>query len=78
VTAKTEATRVRYIYLGDRLTDPRFVGQPCDPVHDARGKCVVRGGKALVVFSWGERVVVLRRRLRLESKLQRLLTATKT
>ena len=56
---------MRYVYLGALLTDPRFVGQPCDPVRDTRGKCVVGRSKALVVFSWGEQVVVLRRRLRL-------------
>lgn len=31
----------RYTYLGDRLTDPRWVGQPCDPVRRADGSLVV-------------------------------------
>lgn len=22
---------MRYTYLGDRMTDPRWIGQPCDP-----------------------------------------------
>jgi hypothetical protein len=61
---------MRYIYLGDRLTDPRFIGAACEPVYNTRGKCIVGAGKALVIFSWGEKVVVLRRRLRLASKWQ--------
>jgi hypothetical protein len=62
--------RPRYLYLGDRFTDRRLVGQPCNPVRNARGKCVAARGKALVVFPWGEVVVVLRRRLRLTSKVK--------
>lgn len=64
---------MRYVYLGDRMTDPRLVGQPCDPVSRTTGKrevCVVGSGKGtprnqLVKFSTGELVVVLGRRLRL-------------
>lgn len=40
----------RYVYLGDRLTDPRLVGQPCDPVFRTTGKrevCVVGSGKGV-------------------------------
>ena len=61
---------MRYVYLGDRLTDPRFVGQPCDPVYraDRQPVTVIRGTRPrnqLVVFADGEQVVVPGRRLRL-------------
>lgn len=56
---------MRYVYLGDKLTDDRFRNQPCDPIRRADGRCVVGKGKALVRFQSGEWVVVLRRRLRL-------------
>lgn len=57
----------RYVYLGDKLTDPRLVGQPCDPVLRADGTCLVsqKPRNQLVVFTTGEQVVVLGRRLRL-------------
>ena len=59
----------RYIYLGDRFTDRSLVGVPCDPVRRADGKCVVgRNSTQLVRFCDGSEVVVLRRRLRLQSK----------
>lgn len=61
---------MRYIYLGDRLTDPMYVGQPCDPVmrRDRTPVTVIRGTRPrnqLVVFANGTEVVVLGRRLRL-------------
>jgi len=56
---------MRYIYLGDKLTDPKWKGQPCDPVRRTDGKCIVsRLGTQLVEFEGGKRCVVLRRRLR--------------
>jgi hypothetical protein len=58
---------VRYVYLGDKLTDPALVGRACDPVRRADGKCIVgrRTASALVVFEREtEPRVVLRRRLR--------------
>ena len=57
----------RYTYLGDRLTDPRWVGQPCDPIRRSDGKCIVgrRPRNQLVKFSSGDELVVLARRLRL-------------
>lgn len=56
---------MRYVYLGDRLTDPALVGQPCDPVRRARdGKCIRGRGNQLVVFADGVERVVLARRLR--------------
>jgi hypothetical protein len=63
---------VRYVYLGDRLTDPRWVGQPCDPVLRASGErmTVIRGNRPrnqLVRFADGSLVVVLGRRLRVTS-----------
>jgi hypothetical protein len=68
--ARAEGIVSRYVYLGDRFTDPRLVDQPCDPVHRADGRVIVGTGKGtprnqLVRFSTGELVVVLGRRLRL-------------
>lgn len=56
---------MRYVYLGDRLTDPALVRRACDPVRRSDGKCIVGGSKQLVRFE-GEDAprVVLRRRLR--------------
>ena len=63
---------MRYTYLGDSLTADHLRGMQCDPVRRADGKCVV--GKhlatALVVDANGTRHNVLRRRLRLNSKLE--------
>jgi hypothetical protein len=59
---------MRYVYLGTRETDPVLKGQPCEPVRDARGKCVVGGGKQLVTFAHRGMVVVVRRRLRLVAR----------
>lgn len=57
---------MRYLYLGDRLTDPALRNQACDPVRRVDGKCIVsRLGTQLVRFADGREVVVLRRRLRL-------------
>lgn len=62
--------RYRYIYLGDRLTDPRYAGQPCEPVRRRDGKVIVgrAGGprNQLVRFAHGDLVVVLARRLRVQ------------
>lgn len=60
----------RYTYLGDKLTDERLTGLQCDPVRDARGKCIIsqKMATALVEDEQGNRHVVLRRRLRLNSK----------
>jgi len=55
---------VTYTYLGDRLTDPRHRGQPCEAVRNSQGTCVRgRNGNMLVRFG-GERCVVVGRRLR--------------
>lgn len=60
----------RYIYLGDKFTRDDLVGASCDPVRRADGKCIVgRNAVQLVRFETGEEHVVLRRRLRLRSKL---------
>ena len=56
---------MRYVYRGDRLTDPALVGQPCEPVRRADGRCVVGRSKQLVRFADGRAVVALRRRLAL-------------
>ncbi len=57
---------MRYVYLGDRLTDPILVNQFCDPVRRPDGKCIVstRMATALVQFEDGSERVVARRRLR--------------
>lgn len=64
---------MRYTYLGDRLTDDRLVGLQCDPVRRSDGKCIVsvKMATALVVDERGQRHVVLRRRLRLNTALHR-------
>jgi hypothetical protein len=60
---------MRYIYLGDRLTDAALKGRGCDPVRRSDGKCVVGRSKQLVEFDEGKHVVVLRRRLRVHDAL---------
>lgn len=70
----SDTRQFRYCYLGDRLTDPRLVGQPCDPVRRRDGKVIVGTGQGvprnqLVVFADGSQVVVLGRRLRLADKV---------
>lgn len=55
---------MRYVYLGDRLTDPALVGQACEPVRRPDGKCICGRSAQLVRFADGLARVVLRRRLR--------------
>jgi hypothetical protein len=60
---------MKYIYLGDRLTDPALRGMPCDPVLNAAGKCIRgRNGSMLVAGSDGRRWVVIGRLLRKQNK----------
>ena len=61
---------MRYTYLGDRMTRDDLRGVPCDPVRRRDGKCVVstQRATALVQLATGERVVVARRRLRLNER----------
>ena len=56
---------MRYIYLGDKLSDEKLRGMQCDPVKNAREKCVVgrKMATALVIDEHGQKQVVLRRRL---------------
>lgn len=58
----------RYTYLGDRFTDDRWRGQPCDPVRRTDGKCIVGRSNGLVRFPCGTEVIVNRRMLRLNDK----------
>jgi hypothetical protein len=60
----------RYIYLGDRLTDPLLVGMQCDPVRRPDGKCIVgqKPRNQLVIDAAGRRYVVLARRLKLNER----------
>lgn len=58
---------MKYLYRGDRHTDPALKGKSCDPVLCAKtGKCI-RGKNAnmLVRFECGTVVVVNARQLRL-------------
>jgi hypothetical protein len=55
---------VRYVYLGDGVTDPARSGAACDPVRRRDGTCLVAVSKQLVQFASGRIVVVLRRWLR--------------
>jgi hypothetical protein len=64
---------MRYVYLGDKMTDPALIGRPCDPVRRADGKVIVGSGTGvprnqLVRFADGREVVVLGRRLRLSEE----------
>ena len=58
---------MKFVYLGDKLTDPRLVDQECDPVLRADGQPAATPKRTLqlVRFADGELVVVLGRRLRL-------------
>jgi hypothetical protein len=54
-----------YIYLGDRMTDPKYKKQTCDAVRRPDGKCIRgRNGNMLVKFADGDVVNVLGRLLR--------------
>jgi hypothetical protein len=56
---------MEYTYLGDRLTAPRFKGQPCRAVRRKDGKCIRgKNGSMLVMFAGGETAVVIGRLLR--------------
>jgi len=63
---------MRYTYLGNVWTRENLIGLQCDPVRRLDGKCVVsvKMATALVEDEHGKRYVVLRRRLRLNSKLK--------
>lgn len=62
---------MRYTYLGDGMTAPELIGMQSDPVRRADGRCIVsqKMATALVIDAQGRKYVVLRRRLRLNSKL---------
>jgi hypothetical protein len=63
---------MRYIYLGDAMTDPSLINIECNPVLRPDGKCIVsvKMATALVQDATGQRYVVKRRRLRLKAKLE--------
>ena len=63
---------MRYTYLGNAQTDPTLCNLQCDPVRRADGKCIVgvKMATALVIDAQGRKHVVLRRRLRLNAKVQ--------
>lgn len=64
---------MRYTYLGDKWTRDELAGLQCNPVRRADGKCIVsiKMATALVIDEHGNKHVVLRRRLRLNSKLRK-------
>jgi len=70
-SARRAPMAAKYVYLGAKGTDPKWVGQPCNPVLRPDGKCIVgrQGGprNQLVRFNCGTEVVVSARRLRLTS-----------
>lgn len=54
-----------YMYLGDRSTDPKYKGQPCNAVRRPDGKCIRgRNGNMLVEFEDGLKSVIVARLLR--------------
>ena len=56
----------KYIYLGDRLTDPKLKKASCKAVRRNDGKCIRgRNGNMLMDFD-NKKVVVIGRRLRKE------------
>lgn len=63
---------MRYTFLGDRQTRSDLINMQCDPVQRHDGKCIIstKMATALVVDADGNRHVVPRRRLRLNSKLK--------
>lgn len=65
---------MRYTYIGDKMTRADLIGLQCDPVRRADGKCIVsvKMASALVIDERGNQHNVMRRRLRLNSKLARL------
>ena len=72
---KNEATIsgkiMRYKYVGKDYRHHPKNGFYCDPVKDSRGKCIVGTfGSQLVKFEDGTTQVVVRRALRLVSKLK--------
>lgn len=63
---------MRYTFIGNKITDDSYRGMQCDPVRRPDGKCIVniKMASALVVDGRGDRHVVPRRFLRLNSKLK--------
>lgn len=59
---------MKYIYLGDRMTDPKWKGAACDPVLRADGKCITGRSVMLVRFKDGLPRVVIRRLLRKQKR----------
>jgi hypothetical protein len=56
----------KYIYLGDRFTDPKLKKASCTAVQRNDGKCI-RGRNGNMLMQFGQRkVVVIGRRLRIE------------
>lgn len=55
----------RYVYRGDKLTDPALKGRTCEAVTRPDGKCIRgKNGNMLVRFVDGPVCVVLGRQLR--------------
>jgi hypothetical protein len=64
-----------YIYRGDRLTDNQYRMQPCNPILNAKGKCIRgKNGNMLVQFSSGNCVVLARQLRRIDKMIGKGLT----
>jgi hypothetical protein len=58
-----------YLYLGDRLTDPKYKNKICKAVLRSDGKCIRgKNGNMLVIFK-EKKVIVLARLLRKQKGL---------
>ena len=55
---------MKYIYLGDKLTDPCLIGKKCAAVLNSKGKCIRSRLSTMLVDFGSEKHIVLARRLR--------------
>lgn len=64
-----------YIYRGDRLTDRIYKMQPCNPILNAKGKCIRgKNGNMLVQFDSSNCVVLARQLRRIDKMIGKGLT----
>lgn len=61
-----------YVYLGDRLTDPRLKMKKCNAIRRADGKTIRgRNSNMLIELEDGELCIVIGRRLRSLKKIEK-------
>jgi hypothetical protein len=60
---------MKYIYLGDRNTDPSPKKKSCKAVHRADGKCIRGKNGSMLVEMDGKKMIVIGRLLRKEPGL---------